>query len=405
VTSATVADDAARRLGADAVRAGETADAIDGATPAVVITPATAEGVALALAWAQANAMSIIVTGAGTKTAWGRPPARVDAVVSLARLNRVLAHEAGDLTATVEAGASLSMVNQTLGAHGQWLPLDPPFASQATIGGLIATGDSGPRRHRFGTPRDLILGVTVATTDGTLSSAGGRVVKNVAGYDLSKLVCGSYGQLAAIVSATFKLAPIQRASVTTLIEGDVPALARTAEALTERQLEPTAVDIEIDRGGTAPRLLVRFESVPAAVDAAVAETASIAGQLGLRTAIRLCWSPGAAVVRVSWLPADLARAIEAVRAAPAMGPIAFIGQVGVGAGLIRLEGDVNAQAAAIAHLRAVPTLGNVVVRDGSVALRSRTDVWSGDTATRRLGVAIKRAWDPASILGAGRGPL
>ena len=99
-------------------------------------------------------------------------------------------------------------------AHGQWLPLDPPFADAATIGGILATNDSGPLRHRYGTPRDLIIGVQLATTDGVLAKAGGQVVKNVAGYDLSKLVAGSFGSLAAIVSATFKLSPLPAASKT-----------------------------------------------------------------------------------------------------------------------------------------------------------------------------------------------
>src|SRR5499427_9566622 len=133
-------------------------------------------------------------------------------------LRRVLAHEHGDMTATVEAGATLRDVNRALARHGQWLPLDPPRADRATIGGILATNDSGPLRHRYGTPRDLVIGVQLATTDGVLSKAGGRVVKNVAGYDLSKLVAGSFGSLAAIVSATFKLAPIPAASKTLRID-------------------------------------------------------------------------------------------------------------------------------------------------------------------------------------------
>src|SRR5204863_193326 len=119
-----------------------------------------------------------------------------------------------------EGGAALADVNRALAPHRQWLPLDPPFAERATIGGILATNDSGPLRHRYGTPRDVVIGVQLATTDGVLSKAGGRVVKNVAGYDLSKLVCGSFGSLAAIVSATFKLAPRAAASKTVVV--DVP---------------------------------------------------------------------------------------------------------------------------------------------------------------------------------------
>ena len=154
-----------------------------------------------------------MIRGAGTKSDWGRPAARVDAVLDMRRLNRVLAHEHGDLTATSRP-ARRCRRQRALAIHGQRLPLDPPFADRATIGGLLATNDSGPLRHRYGTPRDLVIGVQLATTDGVLAKAGGQVVKNVAGYDLSKLVTGSFGSLAAIVSATFKLAPLPAASKT-----------------------------------------------------------------------------------------------------------------------------------------------------------------------------------------------
>ena len=147
----------------------------------------------------------------------------------------------GDLTVTVEAGALLGDLNRTLAAHGQWLPLDPFFGDRATIGGLLATNDSGPHRHRFGTPRDLVIGVRLATVDGRLAKAGGQVVKNVAGYDLSKLVSGSFGGLAAIVSATFKLSPAPPASGTVLIGPlDSGTVARIAAVMASSQLEPVA---------------------------------------------------------------------------------------------------------------------------------------------------------------------
>jgi len=186
----------------------------------VVIQPETAAEVAEALRQASEARTSIVIRGAGTKDGWGRPPSRIDAVLDMRRLNRILAHEHGDMTATIEAGASLREVNAALAIHGQTLPLDPPHGDRATIGGLLATNDSGPLRHRYGTPRDLVIGIQLATTDGVLSKAGGQVVKNVAGYDLSKLVTGSFGSLAAIVSATFKLSPILAASKTMIMAVD-----------------------------------------------------------------------------------------------------------------------------------------------------------------------------------------
>ena len=183
---------------------------------------------------------SAVIRGAGTKLDWGRPAERVDVVLDMRRLNRVLAHEHGDLTATIEAGATLRDVNQALARHGQWLPLDPPFADAATIGGILATNDSGPLRHRYGTPRDLVIGIQLATTDGVLSKAGGQVVKNVAGYDLSKLVTGSFGSLAAIVSATFKLSPIPSASKTMIVSVQDPV--RLGDAVRTGDGEPARAD-------------------------------------------------------------------------------------------------------------------------------------------------------------------
>src|SRR5205823_9452789 len=160
------------------------------------------------------------------------------------------------------------------------LPLDPPFADRATIGGILATNDSGPLRQRFGTPRDLVIGVQLATTDGVLAKAGGQVVKNVAGYDLSKLVTGSFGSLAAIVSATFKLAPLPAASKTLTIHLPEGApLAPIVKAVMSSQLEPLAFELAVGeadhRRQGAPHLLLRFASLPAVVDAQIAQATTM----------------------------------------------------------------------------------------------------------------------------------
>ena len=133
-------------------------------------------------------------------------------------MNAVVAHRHGDLTATIQAGATLATSIATLAQHRQWIPLDPPWADRATIGGLVATNDSGPRRHRYGAPRDLIIGVEFARADGRLAKGGGIVVKNVAGYDLPRLLTGSFGSLGVIVTATFKLYPLTAASRTLVVE-------------------------------------------------------------------------------------------------------------------------------------------------------------------------------------------
>ncbi len=189
-----------------ACRAGTPGDAIDGVVPARVVEPDSAVELAAALADATSSGHSTIVRGGGTKLDWGRRPAVVDQILSTARLVSPLLHRDGDLTATVGSGVRLADLNDHLGRKGQWLPVESPFPG-ATIGGLVATNESGPFRHRFGTPRDLLIGVTLALPDGRLVKSGGTVVKNVAGYDLGRLISGSMGSLAVIVDATFKLAP------------------------------------------------------------------------------------------------------------------------------------------------------------------------------------------------------
>jgi glycolate oxidase FAD binding subunit len=244
-------------------------------------------------------------------------------------------------------------VNAALAVHGQTLPLDPPFADRATIGGLLATNDSGPLRHRYGTPRDLVIGIQLATTDGVLSKAGGQVVKNVAGYDLSKLVTGSFGSLAAIVSATFKLAPLPVASKTMTIGArDEAAVAGIVHAMMSSQLEPVAFEIFASSAGFA--FLVRFASLPAVVDAQVAQARAALKHLATSIAVvdgdaeralwdahaAAIWDQPGAIVRASWLPANITAALAALGFSPAL-----VGRAAIGSGLIRIEGGTAARRA------------------------------------------------------------
>ncbi len=201
------------------------ADAIDGVLPRLIVEPDSAEGLAAALAAASREGRATVLRGGGTKLGWGRVPTGVDLLLTTSRLNSLLVHRHGDLTATVGAGVTLATLNETLAEHGQWLPLDSAF-DDATIGGILATNDAGPLRHRYGTPRDLLIGIRLALADGRIVKAGGNVVKNVAGYDLGKLVSGSFGCLAAIVDATFKLLPRPQASATLTVTYAYPEAAR-----------------------------------------------------------------------------------------------------------------------------------------------------------------------------------
>jgi glycolate oxidase FAD binding subunit len=241
-------------------------------------------------------------------------------------LNRVLEHDPGDLTCTVEAGVRLSELRAVLGAAGQRLSLDPP--GDPTVGALLAHNLSGPLRHRFGAPRDLVLGVTVVLADGTVANAGGKVVKNVAGYDLARLVCGSEGRLAFIVRASFRLHPLPKAARTLVVETEGTALV--VSRLLRSQLQPSALDV-LHPG----RVAILFEGSPRAVEAQLAQAASLVGGTEAEEDV---WEESRrrqalAAFRVHFAPRDLADAL------PSGGEAVIRPAAGVAYGLARITDD------------------------------------------------------------------
>jgi glycolate oxidase FAD binding subunit len=182
--------------------------AIDGLVPKAVVQPADADGVARVLRWASAQGRAVVPRGGGTRLCLGNIPARVDLVLDLTRLRRVLDYQPADLTVTVEAGITLESLQQELAAKGQFVPLEAALRERATIGGILAANTSGPLRSTYGLARDWLIGIGVVSAAGVWTKAGGKVVKNVTGYDLNKLYTGSLGTLGVIVEATFKLAPL-----------------------------------------------------------------------------------------------------------------------------------------------------------------------------------------------------
>ena len=193
---------------------------------------------------------------------------RIGVDVRAGGMNRILEHDPGDLTCTVEAGVRLSELRAALANAGQRLSLDPP--GDPSIGALLARNVSGPLRHRFGAPRDLVLGATLVLADGTIANAGGKVVKNVAGYDLGRLVCGSEGRLAFIARASFRLHPLPKATRTIVVETDEPA--SVAGAVLASQLQPSVLDV-LHPG----RVAALFEGSERAVQAQVATTQTLVG--------------------------------------------------------------------------------------------------------------------------------
>ncbi|MEK7814685.1 MAG: FAD-binding oxidoreductase, partial [Chloroflexota bacterium] len=182
--------------------------AVDGLVPQVVVRPADRDGVAQALRWASTEGRAVFPRGGGTQLCLGNVPSRIDLVLDLSRCNRLLDYQPADMTATVEAGITLESLQQELAAKGQFVPLEAPLPERSTIGGILAANASGPLRSTYGLARDWLIGIGVASAAGVRTKAGGKVVKNVTGYDLNKLYTGSLGTLGVIMEATFKLAPL-----------------------------------------------------------------------------------------------------------------------------------------------------------------------------------------------------
>jgi glycolate oxidase FAD binding subunit len=289
----------------------------------------------------------------------------------------------------------------------------------ATVGGVVATNESGPFRHRFGTPRDLLIGVTLALPDGRVVKSGGTVVKNVAGYDLGRLISGSMGGLAVILDATFKLAPLAPASSTMRLRCNEAADMAAAQAvISSSQLEPVAFDLRVAHASGRPArrdLLVRFATSPQATAQQVATLAALVPGFQpvladeepdlWRDQLTLPWQ-GSATIRCSWSPAALAEVMSLVESCSGDLPeMLFVGRAGVGSGFVRLDGEVDAQAAVVARLRQSPAMAHIVLLGAPTELKERVDVWGDPVPWLQPLEALKQALDPEGILGAGRGPL
>ena len=397
------------------MRQGSATDAIDGVVPRQIVEPSDASELAATIHTASRDRQITVLRGGGTKLGWGRTPSSVDLIVCTAKLNTLLVHRHGDLTATAHGGVTLAQLNHELARHRQWLPLDSAF-DEATIGGIVATNDSGPLRHRHGTPRDLLIGITLALTDGRIVKAGGTVVKNVAGYDLGKLMSGSFGALGAIVDATFKLLPMPQASATLdAAYDDGEVLARDVMQISSSQVEPMSFDVRLEAGRY--RLLVRFSSSPAAVQAQV-ESAQrlLSARASVATGdtehaiwdqqVRSPWDGGGTVVRFGWLPAKIAEITTLLNDVQKIDEsVLMVGRVGTGAGLLRLDGDARTHVAVVERLRTSSWVGNVTVLRADLDLKKHIDVWGPPASAHEAARALKQMFDPAGILNAGRGPV
>jgi glycolate oxidase FAD binding subunit len=381
------------------------------------LEPTCATEVAALLARAKADGRKIAPRGSGTKSCWINAEP-VDSWLSTRGLAEPVEHYAGDLVATIPAGATLTDANGVLGRSGQWLPIDPTHAERATIGGIVATNDSGPRRHQHGSPRDLIIGVEVALADGRVVKAGGRVVKNVAGYDLSRLLCGSHGSLGVITSATFKLAPVAPASRTVVAQfADVAGALAHAQSLSAAPITASAIEIE----APTARLLVRFETTERAAEHMAAHTRTLLSRGGATTSLmmgaeeedlwvehaRLVWARTGCVVKISVVPTELPSVFDLLsragrHARPGVGgDWTAVGRATLGVLLVRLGGNAEQQVEVIDMLRSTlgGRSGHVTVLAGLDGSRTRTP----EAPTDRGGLgalmrAVKHRFDPTGVL-------
>jgi glycolate oxidase FAD binding subunit len=364
------------------------------------LTPTSIEEAAAALSGAAAAHEAVRIVGGATKQGWGTPTAPPDVELHTTRLDRIVEHNEGDLTAVLEAGVPLARAQQQFATAGQMLALDPFLGPghRATIGGIAATADCGPLRHRYGAPRDLILGVTVALSDGAITRSGGKVIKNVAGYDLGKLFCGSFGTLGLILSLNVRLHPLPAATATALgVTTDPERLAGAARTLAAAPLELEALDLAW-RGGRGEVLArcggvqatARAERVAAVIREAGLEGIEVADpdaelwarqRAGQRSIDRL-------LVRVSVPPSRLG---DLVRAAETSGAT-LVGRATLGHCFLELDPD--ALAILETHL---PDCARSVVLDAPAGLRATKDPWGPPPSgpVLELMQRLKARFDPA----------
>ena len=392
---------------------------VDGLQPAKIMHPADAEDAARGLRLCDLAGASVVVWGGGTQMRQGAPPLRYDVAFSTERMTHLLEYEPGDLTCRVEAGMRIADLQAELRARGQRLPLDPPHPELATVGGMVAANTNGLGRARHGTVRDWVIGIAVAYPSGKVARAGGKVVKNVAGYDLMKLHTGAFGTLGVIAEVNFKVQTMPEAEDTMLAHfEDYPAAVEAGFNLAHQYLAPAEM-IVLDRaalwkcGLTADwpwTLALKLEGYRRVIEPARDVAARMVRAAGGRV-------EGSAVPPGFWdqardwpCPSDEAEAvlygITSLTGLKALMPVAAEAgscMVQPAAGVLQLRVPVESAAVAVERLRqAAGDEGQVVIARAPVASKQTLDVWGAPPPSLPLMRSIKAALDPNGILNPGR---
>ncbi|HSW28942.1 MAG TPA: FAD-binding oxidoreductase [Longimicrobiales bacterium] len=384
---------------------------VGGAPPEAVAEPSSVEEIKVVLAAAAASGFSVVPLGARTDPG-PEPPRGRFVVLSTRRLAGVEDYQPADLTVTARAGTMLATLGGALAERGQWLPVDPPFTPGKTLGGLVATGAAGSLGMAFGTPRDHVLGLSVVTGDGRVLHLGGRVMKNVAGFDLVKLMVGSRGTLGVVVSASLRLFPRPMEERAVVLEGEGPgALLDAARRVATAGVVPaSAVLMSPGPGGGGSALVVRVQGAGAAVEADVGKllgpslglAASLRGTEAQRTfeAVRDHAARHTLVLRGFALPGLLAEVLSAVQDAV---PVAALA-ADVMSGRVRVGVESGVEAASLTRLRArLEALGgSLVVERGAPELLAGFPAYGSAGKAAELGRALRVRFDPLGVLSPGR---
>ncbi len=390
--------------GGHAAEAGE-ADAVDGVPARFVAAPGSNEEAAAVLTVAARHGLAVVARGAGTKLGWAVPPERVDLIVDTRRLDRVVEHAAGDLVVVAQAGVPLATLAGQLAGAGQRLAVDEVVAG-TTVGGALATGLTGPRRLQVGAVRDLVLGATLVRADGVVAKSGGKVVKNVAGYDVAKLVCGAYGTLGLVTEAAFRLHPVSPAAGYAAVRVPGPAEAHAAvQRVLHAQFVPAAVELDRPEPGGPVEVALLVEGTEAGVAARLGQALAALGPGAAETDRPQWWGrlpdwrqADTVLVKATAELAGVGRLLAGVGEA---GPAAVRGSAGVG--VFHLAVGAEAAPAFVTALRrAAPAWsGSVVVLAAPPAVRDAVDAW-GPVSGLALMRRVKEQFDPDRRLAPGR---
>jgi glycolate oxidase FAD binding subunit len=373
---------------------------VRGLGEAVAVAPGSTEEIAAVLRLAQENHLAVVECGGGTKQGWGYPVAPA-LVLEMHRLNTLREHTWQDMTCIVEAGCTWAAMQSGLAQHGQFVAVDPLWPDKATVGGIVATNDSGALRQRYGGLRDLIIGMTIVLADGTIAHTGGKVVKNVAGYDLHKLMIGAFGTLGVVTSVNFRLHSIPRSQQSfTVSAGSVEPMGRVMLAMLHAQLSTVAIQL---RGGMDGfDLDIRLASLPEVLETQAGALEMLAQSEGLRlgAAADEVWNArqrqldADVVCKGTMLPSEIARFAERVRG--------LGGESVTQAGGIMIAGFPAAAAGQLPQLRREleEASGSLMVLKQPA--ETKLDCWGTLPDSLPLMREIKRQFDPERILNPGR---